>query len=248
MPIRLFGLPVVAYVYCLSHAFEPRFKIGKALNLSRRLRQLSRDHIDIGTSLIFAVPSEQEAFNLESILHRVFSSARLAPLGTFDGATEWFSAEAKLRLVQFVVNNQAELGCQVFSAATVLAAEATGLVTNGHQVVFVPKHLAFAEKNKVTAHKLKNIWIQSAFSLDDEGQVALRNGSLKLRAKLENMRFIDANGNKHAVFKDVAGKADGSLTLTVNVPLFEELMGVSVRVPDEFVDWCQENLVARLVE
>lgn len=88
---------MTAFVYFLPHATQPRFKIGKAVDLTARLRQLGMKFFDLAHCTAVRLTSEKDAENLERLLHRAFAQWRLAPAevaaeegGRTDGYTEWF--------------------------------------------------------------------------------------------------------------------------------------------------------------
>ena len=98
-----------AFVYFLPHASEPRFKIGKAVDVAARLRQLGKQFFDLPRCTALQVSSDEEALNLERMLHRAFAQWRVpreavaATEGVrTDGDTEWFHATCFERLGQFL--------------------------------------------------------------------------------------------------------------------------------------------------
>jgi hypothetical protein len=80
-----------AYVYFLRHDSEPRIKIGKAIDMPRRWKQLG-EPFNLSQSFYTVCSSEAEAFVLEKKLHRAFKNQRLDLDKRFQGSTEWFDA------------------------------------------------------------------------------------------------------------------------------------------------------------
>jgi hypothetical protein len=115
-----------AYVYLLAHASAPRFKIGKAIELLARTKQLGQAKFDYARSEALRVAGEAEALNLEKLLHRAFAKWRIAPQDIEretgvreDGDTEWFHAECRDRLADFLKSNEDLLGFSLVSPAEV---------------------------------------------------------------------------------------------------------------------------------
>lgn len=84
------------HVYILKHAFEPRFKIGKANDPSARSNQIGKSNdLDFGRISAFNFGDESLAFQIEKNLHALFSPWRLAPEESWgNGRTEWFDVSA----------------------------------------------------------------------------------------------------------------------------------------------------------
>jgi hypothetical protein len=109
---------MTAFVYLLWHATEPRFKIGKALNISNRAKQLGGAQFDFGRSKALRLADCTEAHRLERTLHRAFHAYRIPPGNAAptqyptlrgakqDGDTEWFSATCWERLRLFLEQTQ----------------------------------------------------------------------------------------------------------------------------------------------
>lgn len=102
-----------AYVYLLAHQSAARFKIGKAVDVGARVRQLGVNRFDYARSRALRVSDDAAANNLERLLHRAFAKSRLAPSAivgmpgeSTDGDSEWFSADCKARLDDFLEANQ----------------------------------------------------------------------------------------------------------------------------------------------
>lgn len=109
-----------AYVYLLAHLSAPRFKIGKAVDVAARVRQLGVNRFDYSQSRALRVAEDADAVNLERLLHRAFAKSRLAaadvvgfPGESTCGDSEWFSADCKSRLDQFLETNQDLLGFEL---------------------------------------------------------------------------------------------------------------------------------------
>ncbi len=82
-------------VYILPHRSEPRFKIGKANDLSARIAQIGKkNELDISKVFVLEAGSKERAFEIEKSLHRLFSPARLEGDRDAwgDGFSEWFCA------------------------------------------------------------------------------------------------------------------------------------------------------------
>jgi hypothetical protein len=102
-----------AYVYLLAHKSQPRFKIGKALNLQPRIQQLGPGRFDLRKSRALRVADDTLAYSLERLLHRAFAQARIAAVDLVqderesqDGNTEWFKASCMGRLTRFLEQNK----------------------------------------------------------------------------------------------------------------------------------------------
>lgn len=81
----------MSYVYFFQHKTKPLVKIGKALCWETRGAEVGRgDIIDVSRSLIKKVDSEQAAYDLEFLLHRLFEDKRQPLEEQCDGYTEWF--------------------------------------------------------------------------------------------------------------------------------------------------------------
>ena len=89
------------FVYFL--VFERMFKAGKTKNPKSRLKQLIKTYgpITWETSFLVEVVSEQESFNLESSIHKTFSSFSV-DLDNQDGYTEFFTLEALDHVKSFI--------------------------------------------------------------------------------------------------------------------------------------------------
>lgn len=102
-----------AFVYFLPHASEPRFKIGKAIDVGARLRQLGKQLFDLGRCTAVQVASDHDALNLEKMLHRAFAQWRVPKEAVAategartDGDTEWFQLNCFERLRQFLDHSE----------------------------------------------------------------------------------------------------------------------------------------------
>jgi hypothetical protein len=102
-----------SFVYLLQHASAPRFKIGKAVDIGARVRQLGLNRFDYAQSSALRVPSEADAFNLEKLLHRAFAKSRIASTDVVsgegessDGDTEWFCLSCRPRVESFLLANR----------------------------------------------------------------------------------------------------------------------------------------------
>ncbi|MDN7527704.1 GIY-YIG nuclease family protein [Burkholderia orbicola] len=97
-----------AFVYVLMHRDGDRFKIGKAVNLSARIRQLSLPRFRPLGSFALEFDTERRAIEVERILHLTFQMWRcktreiesIDRLG--EGASEFFSSGCYNHLVNFI--------------------------------------------------------------------------------------------------------------------------------------------------
>lgn len=81
----------MSYVYFFQHSSKPLVKIGKALCWETRGADVGRGGIiDISKSFIKKVDSEQSAYDLEFLLHKLFEDKRQPLEQQCDGYTEWF--------------------------------------------------------------------------------------------------------------------------------------------------------------
>lgn len=102
---------MTAYVYIIPHRDEPRMKIGKAVNVSARLRQIGAHLFAPPHCLLLRFCNEQAALRAESILHRTFARWWVDPVSMNgglkgrDGNTEWFDNACRDRLDQFLLAN-----------------------------------------------------------------------------------------------------------------------------------------------
>jgi len=116
------NIRMTAFVYLLPHAEHSRFKIGKANELLARIRQLGSEQFDLAKSRALRVDSQDDAQNLERLLHRAFAKSRLPAEFVAeqegysrDGATEWFDNGCLERLDQFLHENADLLGFSLVS-------------------------------------------------------------------------------------------------------------------------------------
>ena len=81
-----------AYVYILKHKHLPLVKIGKAVNVETRIRQIGAE-IDHDASYVKIFESERQALIHERALHKKLKNYRSEkPIGVpVDGSTEWFN-------------------------------------------------------------------------------------------------------------------------------------------------------------
>ena len=105
---------MMSYVYFFQHKTKPLVKIGKALCWETRGAEVGRgDIIDVSRSLIKKVDSEQAAYDLEFLLHKLFEASR-QPLDTIvDGYTEWF-CDSVMENVKLIVR-----GLEVISGTSI---------------------------------------------------------------------------------------------------------------------------------
>lgn len=96
------------YVYLLRHVAEPRFKIGKANNIYQRIPGIGGIRaFNLASSLCLQLQSEDDAYRLEKILHRLFDPWNL-PVNEnnrYSGDTEQFEVECFDRVLKFLTDN-----------------------------------------------------------------------------------------------------------------------------------------------
>lgn len=103
---------MTSHIYLLRDLHRHQLKIGKANDILSRARSFNFESIDFADSLGFLVDSETDAYRLERILHRTFHAYRidstsiLSGGGPSDGASEWFDANCKNRVLRFLDENQ----------------------------------------------------------------------------------------------------------------------------------------------
>lgn len=143
-PCRL----VSAFVYILPHPVAPRFKIGKAIHIPSRVRQIGVDQFDFSRSSALRVGTETEAYNLERMLHRVFGRYRVPEEDIIafegvrpDGASEWFDTSCEPRLTQFLSENADLLGFSRLDAS-----EVQNLVQKTKPALSAEQRLELAQK------------------------------------------------------------------------------------------------------
>jgi transcriptional regulator with XRE-family HTH domain len=107
-----------SFVYVLHHKILPVIKIGKSDNIALRASQIGA----IDPELSFAVQvNSKNVLKLEKILHRTFSKWSIScddakKMGiNNDGASEWFEASCKNRIIVFLEGNSDLLECEMFS-------------------------------------------------------------------------------------------------------------------------------------
>lgn len=107
----------VAYVYFLFDAHEATFKIGKAVDIWSRIKQLP-DAIDTDRSRCIVFRSHELssasvlALKLESLLKTVCKNENRPKLHGKDGYTEWFNLDAFHRIEKFIQSDASEFfGC-----------------------------------------------------------------------------------------------------------------------------------------
>ena len=89
------------YVYILISKDYEMFKIGKATNISNRLKQLEK-HWSFRLDRSFAFEgTAKDISNLERLLHRLFMNFNIKDLESNDGYTEFFHIEALKKLKDF---------------------------------------------------------------------------------------------------------------------------------------------------
>lgn len=89
------------YVYILISKDYEMFKIGKATNMSNRLKQLEK-YWDFRLDRSFTFEgSAKDISNLEKLLHRLFTKFNIEDLECNDGYTEFFHIEALKKLKDF---------------------------------------------------------------------------------------------------------------------------------------------------
>ena len=97
------------FVYLLLHSREPRFKIGKANDIWKRIYGIGgRDSFNTSDSLCVKTHSPEQAYKLERALHKLFDRWKIAPDPSrrFSGDTEQFDIACLDRVVRFLSDNQ----------------------------------------------------------------------------------------------------------------------------------------------
>ncbi len=75
----------------LAPSLSGDFKIGVSQNPMRRLKQLDKDRLfNFQAVVVLDVGSQRDAFQLESVFHRVLSKYNIKDRPSSDGRTEWF--------------------------------------------------------------------------------------------------------------------------------------------------------------
>lgn len=150
-----------SYVYLLAHPTEPRFKIGKAININSRLQQLGRTQFDLSSSQALEVFTEAESDNLERLLHRAFSQWRLDSdvVHVSDGArlaghSEWFHCDCKARLAAFINANMDLLQCRMIDSHELQELVAQSMKQSRATVAKTPAQLEY-EQQRDEKRKLK---------------------------------------------------------------------------------------------
>lgn len=99
---------MASFVYVLMHQTGQRFKIGKAVDIGARARQLGLTRFQTQGSFALHFETEQRSLGAERILHRVFADWRCSPQevaqadGAGEGASEFFRVECYERLLHFI--------------------------------------------------------------------------------------------------------------------------------------------------
>lgn len=152
----------MSYVYILKHSSDDRFKIGKAVDIPTRVSQLGHSQFDISSSQALRLSSENDANNVERLLHRAFAKWRIDPAvlileegGRRDGDTEWFDSSCYERLNSFLADNHDLLQYSLISSnelETILA-EVNNTQTN--RTVKTETQIARdVERERIRADKL----------------------------------------------------------------------------------------------
>lgn len=77
-------------VYILKSSCGEFIKIGKANDVSNRIKQIGEKRFNLHESFYIPCETEKKAFKLERSLHKIYSFAKYHSLEWFDGATELF--------------------------------------------------------------------------------------------------------------------------------------------------------------
>lgn len=93
------------YVYLLKSRFLPQFKIGKTRNIHQRISTLGVDNFILEYSLCLKLNSENKAFQVEKMLHRLFEQWNITPQGGREGDTEYFDIQCFPRVINFLNEN-----------------------------------------------------------------------------------------------------------------------------------------------
>lgn len=146
---------MASYVYLLAHRTEPRFKIGKAININTRLQQLGRTQFDLSKSQALAVATETDSDNLERLLHRAFAQWRLdsdqvqVSEGTrLAGHSEWFHSECRERLQAFISANIDLLQCTMIESDALQVLVAESMKQSRASVVKTPEQLEYERQRE----------------------------------------------------------------------------------------------------
>lgn len=150
------------FVYLLRYATEPRFKIGKAIDIYQRILGIGGlGTFDIANSLCVQLPNEDAAYRLEKILHRLFEPWNL-PVNEskrYSGDTEHFAAECFGRVIKFLVDNvdltAGALPSPLPTQTVLIATENAIALQEERRLIRAAKELRIEERQKVrTANKL----------------------------------------------------------------------------------------------
>jgi hypothetical protein len=102
---------MTAYVYLIPHTSDSRLKIGKAVDVIARARQLGMEQLCLSGATFIKLADEDAALGFEKTLHRSFSRWSIDPKQInpdghrHDGDTEWFSLDCQSRLMNYVSSN-----------------------------------------------------------------------------------------------------------------------------------------------
>jgi len=151
------------YVYLLRHATEPRFKIGKAVDIYQRIPYIGGiETYDIENSRCIKLSTEAKAYNLEKALHKLFNdwSHPIDENNRYSGDTEQFKIECFNRVIDLLVQST-----DIMEGALPISipSRTTSFARNTEQIkernrLKTEENLRKEIKRKQTAYKLAAAW------------------------------------------------------------------------------------------
>jgi hypothetical protein len=93
-----------AYVYLMPHHVERKFKIGKAVNIRKRIGSLGAEEFNPIAAKVVVLEDEDTALRIEKVLHRIFFEYQVKPdpNARSPGDTEWYGIECFDEVVELV--------------------------------------------------------------------------------------------------------------------------------------------------
>ncbi|MDT8989962.1 GIY-YIG nuclease family protein [Curvibacter sp. APW13] len=179
-----------AYLYLLLDAKEPVFKIGRAIDLWVRERQLP-DDFDLENSWCVQLRNVRLAKRLEKLLHALYEKANTPRAHGGDGYTEWFDVSVLEDVKSFLEKNRDVLQCSGIESFPVRpnralyetkTSDARVSSAEVHSDNLVQKEALLANLRKEVADRF-NSWISGA--LQRERVVGWLENILVLHGKSE---------------------------------------------------------------